>query len=430
MNRSSLGVLIMAALGALLASCSNASSVSSFSPVANANALSHQWHGARPLQSFQTLYSFLGGADAAIPQGGLINGVYGVSLYGGGSGCGGSGCGAIYNYDRTYNSESLLYSFGGGSDGKRPAARLLYENGVYYGTTTAGGGSGCGGGGCGIIFAVTQAGSESILHVFSGGSDGANPTSRLVDIGGVFYGTTTLGGGSGCGGQGCGTVYSITPTGSSYNVLYRFGGHTDGAHPRGTINNKSGFLYGTTVRGGGTGCGGPGCGTIYRMTMAGGSETVMHSFAGGSSDGSYPADGLVISNGKFYGTTQNGGPARVGTIYSITPGGTYGVLYGFSGSPNDGANPTSTVLANNSTLYGTTQRGGTYGQGTVWSYGIGTTHAESILHSFTGGSDGAFPYSGVIIVQGTLYGTTTQGGTYGCYGYGGYGCGTIYALTP
>jgi uncharacterized repeat protein (TIGR03803 family) len=427
MKRSSLGVLAIAALGAMVSSCSNASSVSSFSPATTGGQF-RDAHGVRPAQAYQTLYSFLGGSDGAAPQGGLINGQYGTTLYGGGSGCGGGGCGTVYNYNRTGNTESILYSFAGGSDGKRPAARLLYENGVYYGTTTAGGGSGCGGAGCGVIFAITQSGSETILHSFAGGSDGANPTSRLDDVGGTFYGTTTLGG-SGCGGQGCGTVYSVTPSGSSYSVLHRFTGHSDGAHPRGSLIDKAGVLYGTTTRGGGSGCGGPGCGTIYRMTT-GGSETVMHDFRGGLSDGAYPDDGLVLSNGILYGTTQIGGPKSVGTLYSITTSGTYGVVYSFVGGPNDGANPTSVVLAYNSTLYGTTQRGGSSDQGTLYGYTPGTTPVESVLHSFTGGSDGAFPYSGVIQVQGTLYGTTTEGGVYGCYGYGGYGCGTLYSLTP
>lgn len=426
MKRSPQGILAVAALGGLLSACSNGSNVSSFSPAARGGAIAH---GVRPMQTYNTLYRFAGRSDGAVPQGGLINGQYGTTLYGGGTGCGGLGCGAVYNYNPTYGTESLLYSFAGGSDGKRPAARLLYENGVYYGTTTAGGGSGCGGVGCGIVFAITQSGTESILHTFAGGSDGANPTSRLVDVGGTFYGTTTLGGGSGCGGQGCGTVYSITPTGSSYSVVYRFAGHSDGAHPQGTLASKSNMLYGTTTRGGGSGCGGPGCGTIYRVTT-GGSETVMHGFRGAASDGAFPYGGLVLSNAKFYGTTQKGGAKSVGTLYSITTNGTYSVVYSFAGSPNDGANPTSSILAVNTTLYGTTQRGGAYDEGTVYSYTVATTPAESVLHSFTGGSDGAFPYSEVIQVQGTLYGTTTQGGSYGCYGYGGYGCGTIFSLIP
>ncbi len=425
-----LGVLAMGAMGALLSACSSASSVPWFSPAATARAPFRNAHGAGPAQTYQTLYSFVGGAsDGAVPQGGLINGQYGTTLYGGGTGCGGRGCGTVYEYDRDSAAESILYSFAGGSDGAKPVARLLYENGVYYGTTTEGGGAYCGGTGCGVIFAVTQSGSESILHTFHGGSDGANPTSRLLQVGQTFYGTTTLGGGSGCGGQGCGTVYSITPSGSSYNVLYRFGGGSNGAHPRGTLIDKSGVLYGTTTRGGGSGCGGPGCGTVYKVTT-GGSEAVLHSFTAGASDGAYPYDGLVLFSSKLYGTTQNGGAKSVGTLYSITTGGVESLLYSFGGSPNDGANPTSSVLAYNTTLYGTTQRGGSSDQGTLYSYAVTTTPVESVLHSFAGGSDGAFPYSGVIQVQGTLYGTTMRGGLYGCYGYGGYGCGTIYSLTP
>lgn len=190
------------------------------------------------------VYSFQGGSDGAIPQAGLITNVtdrlfgrsgtlYGTTSQGGGTGCTnnpgqpGPGCGTVFEV--TPNGvERVLHSFAGGSDGALPSGNLINVLGTHYGTTNQGGGTGCGnfvglGPGCGTVFKVTPLGVESVLHSFQGGSDGANPNAGLVNVGGTLYGTTFIGGGTGCGGVGCGTVFRVTPKGVE-SVLYSFQG--------------------------------------------------------------------------------------------------------------------------------------------------------------------------------------------------------------
>jgi uncharacterized repeat protein (TIGR03803 family) len=209
---------------------------------------------------------------APFPLGDLINvggTLYGTTQFGGGTGCsGGVGCGTVFKVTPR-GAETVLYSFKGGSDGANPEGGLINVLGVLYGTTYGGGATraGCAAGGCGTVFRVTLSGVEHILHSFTGGSDGANPIPRLVIVGGTLYGTTTLGGGAtGCE-DGCGTVFQAMPLGAE-RVLYSFQGGSDGANPSAGLVNVGGILYGTTQQGGGMGCGGPGngCGTVFKVT--------------------------------------------------------------------------------------------------------------------------------------------------------------------
>jgi uncharacterized repeat protein (TIGR03803 family) len=366
--------------------------------------------------------------------------------------------------------ESLLYSFEGGSDGFRPYAGLVNVNGTFYGTTYIGGGSDRG-----TVFAIAPSGTKTVLHSFSGGSDGANPSGDLVVVNGTLYGTTRYGGGGACfyAFEGCGTVFSITTSGSE-NVLYKFGSSGDGYDPQAGLTNVNGMLYGTTFYGGiyGSSCYG-GCGTVFTITTSGtesvlysfkggksdgwrpdapltsdstgttlfgttnaggastyggtafsittsGTETVLHSF-GGSGDGAYPTAGLTSVSGTYYGVTSGGGASNDGTVFSITASGTEAVLHSFSNS--DGGGPNAGMTNVGGTLYGTTAGGGEDGDGTVFS--ITTAGVETVLHSFAGyPSDGRYPAGDLISVNGTLYGTTVYGGT--AYTNGG----TVFSLTP
>ena len=251
-----------------------------------------------------------------------------------------------------------------------------------------------------------------------------------------IYGTTQLGGRPGRGGC-CGTVYSITKSGT-YDALYEFRGEGDGASPLAGLINVDGVLYGTTSSGG-TSNGG----TVYSVTTSG-AETVLHSFAGGT-DGAFPTTSLFYYDGtdKLYGTTSQGGSGSgcgssgCGTVYSITTGGEENVLYRFKGG-SDGATPSSTLIVytNNAaargrvrTLYGTTSYGGGTGcggSGCGTVYSITTKGQEKVLYAFKGGRDGSRP-EGLDDDRGTLLGTTVAGGT-GCKGSGG--CGTVYSITP
>ena len=226
--------------------------------------------------------------------------------------------GGIYRTGTVYEitssgTERVLYNFTQkGLDGTGPyGALILDKDGNLYGTTQSGGSQNCFGVGCGTVFKLAPDGIETVLHNFAGGTDGYSPWAGLVsDKKGNFYGTT-WGGGSGCSGGGCGTVFKIAPDGTE-TVLHSFSGW-DGAGPRaGVILDRDGNLYGTTTAGG-SGC----CGTVFKLAPDG-TETVLHSF--NISDGNWPAGGLVLGkNGKLYGTTQLGGAYNRGTVFELTP---------------------------------------------------------------------------------------------------------------
>jgi len=215
--------------------------------------------------------------------------------------------------------ESVLYRFKGGTDGAVPAAGLI-EDAAHnlYGTTLDGGTSGLG-----TVFEVSPPGTvwtETVLYSFAGGSDGANPLNGnlVADKAGNLYGTTYAGGGStNCTGTtpGCGTVFQLAPPATqgapwTETVLYSFTGLSDGANPdAGLIMDSKGNLYGTTVYGGGVTCGTTTCGTIFELTppsTQGGpwTETVLHAFGKGS-DGANPTAGLTFGlRGRFSGRPQ------------------------------------------------------------------------------------------------------------------------------
>ena len=147
--------------------------------------------------------------------------LYGTTWWGG-LAC---SCGAIFEISLS-GKERTLYRFKGGTDGARPAAGLINVNGTLYGTTSQGGASNDG-----TIFKITTSGTETVLYSFKGETDGMDPEANLLNINGTLYGSTVLGGGSGCrGGQGCGTIFKVTMSGTE-TVLYRFEGRTDGAKP-------------------------------------------------------------------------------------------------------------------------------------------------------------------------------------------------------
>jgi uncharacterized repeat protein (TIGR03803 family) len=277
-------------------------------------------------------------------------------------------------------------------------------------------------------------GTVKVLHLF--GQDGYAVLAGLIDVNGVLYGTTNLGGDMNCG-DGCGIVYSISKRGAE-KTLYDFhGGNADGAYPWAGLVDVGGTLYGTTAQGGVGGSGSPGCengcGTIYSIT-ASGSEKVLYKFTG--SQGFYPTAGLIDVDGTLYGTTSLGGEKGTpecssgfgcGTVYSISTTGDLNVLHEFSGG-SDGADPAAGLVDVNGTLYGTTAEGGGSGCG---GSGCGTVYSvtpggvENVLYRFSGGSDGSDPDAALVEVGGALYGTTAYGGGSGC---GGSGCGTVYSI--
>jgi uncharacterized repeat protein (TIGR03803 family) len=316
---------------------------------------------------------------------------------------------------------SVLHSFAGGyQDGSSPFAGPIDVHNVLYGTTVDGGPYEGNYDRGGTVFSITTGGTEKVLHFFGNGTDGSAPIAPLADVRGTLYGTTESGGTYPCGHTGCGTVFSIT-TGGVEKALYSFGNGTDGAIPFAGLIDVNGTLYGTTQEGGTYGYG-----TVFSITRDG-TEKMLHSF-GNESDGLTPDAALTNLNGTLYGTTFQGGAYAgsgfgVGTVFSITTGGTEKVLHSF-GKGTDGAYPRAGLMNVNGTLYGTTEEGGSHsscvgyhdGCGTVFSVTVGGT--EKVLHSFGKGADGSIPVAGLINVNGTLYGTTEHGGEYPKQSYG------------
>src|SRR5579871_647513 len=367
---------------------------------------------------YSTLYSFQGGTtDGLNPYGGLIQAsdgnLYGTCYEGGAYGYGGT----VFKITPS-GTESILYSFKGGTtDGQNPQASLIQaSDGNFYGTTEYGGAHTTSLDSYGTVFKITPSGTETVLYSFgSSSTDAVKPVDGLIQASdGNFYGTTPFGGT-----HDYGTVFKITPSGTE-TVLYSFkGGNTDGQGPYGgLIQASDGNLYGTTDYGGAHFAG-----TAFKITPTG-TETVLYSFGTSSTDGSSPLAGLIqASDGNFYGTTINGGADLFyGTVFMLTPSGTETILYSFQGGTTDGKGPGKLILGNDGNFYGTAG-GGAYGYGTVFM--LTPSGTETVLHSFAGApSDGNYPNSGLIQASdGTFYGTTVLGGAYGT------GDGTVFAFS-
>jgi len=276
----------------------------------------------------------------------------------------------------------------------------------------------------GLVLAASSAARSqtfSVVHSFTGGSDGAGPLAGLViDRSGNLYGTSSSGGSFGSG-----TVFKVDSTGHE-SALYDFTGGADGGSPQASLLLSGGHLFGTTNSGGASGAG-----TVFEVTLSG-IETVLYTFTG-KADGANPDASLIRDGaGNLYGTTFAGGTNGNGTVFkllrpTVTGGAwTEQVLYSF-GKGTDGANPVAGVTSQTGHLYGTTSAGGTYGYGTVFQLTPSKSGwTESILHHFEMQSDGGVPYAGIIVDHsGNLYGATTDGGAGGSNGGG-----TVFELTP
>jgi uncharacterized repeat protein (TIGR03803 family) len=397
---------------------------------------------------FQTLYNFTNGVDGASPAGGLVlsgNTLYGTAengganldgsifaidtngsgfaslhsftysdgegptaaltlsgntLYGPTSGGGAWNNGTLFAINTDGSNFTNLYSFTGGNDGSAPDGALIVSNNVLYGTATGGGA-----GGSGAIFAVGIDGSNfTNLYSFTGGADGMTPEGSLFLTNNILYGTAQYGGVFSNG-----TVFAVGTDGAGFTNLYSFTGADDGASPvAGFVGDT---LYGTTLRGGNAGEG-----VIFAIQTDGAGFTNLHSFispsaqlASTNSDGGYPVASLVLADDTLYGTTQGGGAWGNGTVFAVKTNGTgFVTLHTFTAGA-DGARPVANLVLSGNTLYGTTEEGGLSGNGTVFS--VRTDGSDfTVLYRFSGESDGASPAAGLILSGDTLYGTTTAGG--------------------
>jgi len=313
---------------------------------------------------------------------------------------------------------STLLSFNY-TNGAYPTAQVIFgPDGSLYGTTTAGGNE------YGTVFnlkpqprACTTALCPwvgTILHSFSY-DDGYYPTNLAFDRAGNLYGTTANGG------LGAGVIYELTPSNGSwtFSVLSDFAGSSISV-PNGVIPDQRGNLYGTTIQY---------PGAAFELTNSGQLQVL---FNFNSSTGIDPASGLIFdSSGNLYGQTLVDGPGGGGTVFELSPSGggwTLSTVYGFSGPDNnDGLGSPNLMMDAQGDIYGTAVAAGAYECGQVFKLtpsAGGWIHTD--LYDFTGGNDGCYPWSNVVMDrQGNLYGTTSLGGPYD-NGYGG----TLWEITP
>jgi len=350
--------------------------------------------GSAQAQTFKTLLDFnvKNGAQPVAPLikvGGLF---YGTTDSGGQF-----GSGTVYTVNPKTGYQTVVHSFGGGSDGTSPEAGLIDVDGTLYGTTSSGGANDHG-----TIFAINLSnGNESVLYSFGKGSDGVGPAASLVKVGGLLYGTTTQGGANGIG-----TVFTFDPANQHESVLYSFRNGGDGAYPLAALTNVNGTLWGTTELGGENYVG-----TVFKINPKTGAEKVVYNFKI-NPDANFPYSGLLYYKGLLYGTTVGGGgQSNTGTVFSIDPNsGSEKVLHAFGGT-NDGISPEAAMISagNTGLFYGTTRQGGTLGGGTIFSFNP-ASGGETVLYNFSGGTDGGTPVAALTYGGGTVYGTTESGG--------------------
>ncbi len=365
-------------------------------------------------QSFKVVHDFSGDADGANPLNGLMLSATGV-MYGTTDLGGAYDNGALFSFA---NGElTRIHSFQAGADGARPQSFLIEDkSGNLYGTTSAGGGYGDG-----TVYRVIGK-NETVLYRFGSKlHDGADPQAGLaIDSAGNLYGTTSAGGISGHG-----MVFMLVRgTGGTFTekILHNFAGDPDGSAPvAGVTLDASGNLYGTTSEGGAHGYG-----TVFELKKASSwAETILHSFEN-LDDGATPYAGLIAGpSGSLLGAATDGGEQGGGTVFQLTsasgkwnfavlmslPG--WGVSGSFRNLMFDGAN----------TIYATTHCDGDPRSGTVYKLSlVNGKWVYTLLYTFTGGDDGKFAFSNLVLSGGELYGTTNVGGS--------HGKGVIFEVTP
>ena len=401
---------------------------------------------------------------------------------------------------------AVIHTFSGGGEGAVPQAGLTMDAaGGLYGTTTFGGYAGGQGddpcardSGCGVVFKLSHHGSGwtvQQLYQFRGGADGNGPLSRVVfGPDGALYGTTQLGGSSSCAaGDGCGTVYRLTPPARPCarilcpwheSVLHAFTAGSDGATPYyGDLSfDGAGNIFGTTVMGGNydegvlfeiSGHNGswtesvaypfgagtaqfPGWGVVFDRTgniygaAAGGipydygviyelqavqggwTESTLFTFTGGT-DGAGPGGGLIFDGaGNLYGATVFDGIGSGGTVYQLARSGAGWTLTTLSGIAGRAGGPYGSLTMDAAgNLYGTTNGDGAYDYGSVFKVAPQPDGSWILtdLHDFTGGEDGRWPVGNVVV--------DADGNLFGTASRGGdlaacprVGCGVIWEITP
>ncbi|HZT44511.1 MAG TPA: choice-of-anchor tandem repeat GloVer-containing protein [Chthonomonadaceae bacterium] len=313
------------------------------------------------------------------------------------------------SFGDTYPDGSSLNSLVQGRDGN------LYCAAAQFGPSSSGGGTGSG-----TLLKISLDGSVTVLHAFSAisssnnyvNSDGAVPVDLIQGSDGNFYGTTSSGGASGNG-----TIFRLTPDGT-FTSLYQLNATTDGSGPRGLVEGNDGNFYGLTLEGGSQGGGG----VVFRITPSG-TYTVLFSFSPSvQSDnlaGGDPLSPLAkVANGDIYGITSFGGANGEGTIFKISPDGTFTTVLALPFASNPYNQKDGLATGSDGNLYATTQTGGTNDTGSIIEYTTGGTF--SIVYSFSPlnsqgqNADGAWLFAPLIpLSDGNLYGFADNGGPTG-----------------
>ena len=364
-------------------------------------------------QTYKVIYNFTGqGSDGATPDGGPIldrnSNLFGTTYLGGAY-----GSGSVYRLSPHGSSwvYTSLYSLKGGSDGAGPAfgSLAIGPGHRFFGTTE-------GGGNFGTVFDVWRPANnslpwkESVVHSFGTGTDGAQPIGGVVfDSAGNFYGTTSLGGDTGNG-----AVFEVKRSGNKWieSVIYSFKGGTDAFNPvAGVTLGAHGVIYGTTSFGGKDGDG-----TVYRLQRSGShwKETILYSFKGGN-DGQHPVGGVILdSAGNLYGSTFQGGANGGGTVYRLSHSSKgWKLTTGYSFNPGFGGPYNKLTLDASGNIYGTTNGDGANNAGSVFKLRPKNGAWEfTDLYDFTDGTDGGLPYGALVLdAQGNIFGTAVVGGT-------------------
>jgi uncharacterized repeat protein (TIGR03803 family) len=322
-------------------------------------------------------------------------------------------------------TEKIIYNFPGIPNGGAPTAPLTFDgHGNLYGTTAQGGDNN------GIVFKLTPGAggvwTETVLYKFIGATDGQEPVTGVVfDAKGNLYGTTIVGGP-----LYNGTLYELMPQVDGTwkeKTLHSFQ-VSGGVAASNLIFDASGNLYGTCAAGGMFSIG-----TVFELIPGahGWTDKTIHTFVDNGIDGISPVTqaGLVLdAAGNFYGTTVQGGATGYGTVFQLvrTAGGSWieKILYNFSNNGTDGYNPQGALILDSAgNLYGTTNLGGVYGEGTVFELvrKADGQWKEEILHDFGSGVDGSLPQASLVLdASANLYGVTAEGGA--------GGLGTVFEL--
>jgi len=373
--------------------------------------------GSAIAASEKVIYAFKGAPDGRLAYSDLVSDSAG-NLYGTTCAGGDIDRGTVYELSPSGNiwTEKILYSFTSAADGGCPMGALAFDSlGNAYGTTDNAGEVGCG-----TVFQLVPSGDqwqEQTIYTFQNTGDGCNPdTPVVIDPLGNIFGTTSARN-SCC----SATVFQLAPSNGQWieTTLYAFEPSRAFDFVAGLTLDATGNLYGTTPYGGNYGGG-----DVFKLSQVSGSWVIssLFSFSGGN-NGCVPHGVTLDSAGNLYGTTIQCGADEVGTVFKLTPTkGQWGmkILHTFTGALDGGYPFGDLKLDTAGNVYGTTEFGGLYGLGTAFRLTKGSW--KELEYSFAGGNDGRYPYSGLTLGNGVVFGTTVSGGVQNKFG-------TVYEIS-